>query len=121
MTGDAQGLAAAIRATWLAALASGGAVAVVGLVVVGPRAAALAAVGAGVGLINLCVAAGALRRMPALFVGSSLPRLAMVTVVILVLALVLGPIAAWALAGLLVTHLVEVAAVLRYGLRMSPK
>jgi len=121
MMRDAQGLAGALRVTALAALLSGAAITLLALVVVGPRAAGLAALGSGVGLVNLWVAAGALRRLPALFIGTSLPRLALVTVMVLVLGLLLGPIAIWALFGLLVTHLVEVGAVLRYGLRMAAK
>ncbi|HUY98496.1 MAG TPA: hypothetical protein VMW47_12930 [Verrucomicrobiae bacterium] len=117
MSADAPGLAGAMRVSALAALASGTLVVILGLLIAGPRGAGLAGLGAGLGLLNLWVAAGALRRLPALVIGTSLPRLAVVTVVVLGLGLVLGPIAVWALVGLLVTHLIEVGAVLRYGLR----
>ncbi len=121
MSGDPSGLVGPLRVTALAAGGAGAVICLVGLAVAGPTAAALAAGGAGLGLINLWVAAGALRRLPALFIGTSLPRLALVTVFVLVLGLTLGPIAIWALLGLLGAHLVEVGAVLRYGLRQVAK
>jgi hypothetical protein len=115
-THEAHGPAMVLRLTALVALASCAAVVLVALVLFGPREAGLAAVGSVVGLLNLWVAAGALRKMPVLFIGTSVPRLALVTGVILVLVVALGPVAVWALLGLLVTQFAEVAAVLRYGL-----
>lgn len=114
---EAEGLAAVLRLTLVVAAATCAAVVVAAFLTFGSLAAALAAGGSALGLLNLWVAAGALRRMPALFIGSSMPRLAVVTAALVVLVVVLGPVAVWALAGLLVTHLVEVAAVLRYGLK----
>jgi hypothetical protein len=114
--GEADGLAKVLRLTALVALASCAVVVLVAFVLFGLRAAALAAAGSVVGLLNLWVAAGALRKMPVLFIGTSVPRLALVTGVILVLVVALGPVAVWALLGLLVTQFAEVAAVLRYGL-----
>lgn len=114
---EAEGLASVLRLTLVIAAATCAAVVLVAFLTFGHLAAALAAGGSALGLLNLWVAAGALRRMPALFVGSSLPRLAVVTAALLVLVVSLGPVAAWAIAGLLVTHLVEVAAVLRFGMK----
>ena len=77
--------------------------------------------GSVVGLLNLWVAAGALRRAPALFIGTSAPRLALVTAAAVVLLIAVGPVAIWALVGLLVTQFAEMAAVLRYGLKQAAR
>jgi hypothetical protein len=114
--GEADGLARVLRLTALVALVSCLIVVVAALLLFGLRAAALAAAGSAVGLLNLWVAAGALRKVPVLFIGTSVPRLALVTGVILVLVLALGPIAVWALVGLLVTQVAEVGMMLRHGL-----
>jgi hypothetical protein len=114
--GEAAGLARVLRLTALVALASCAIVVVVALLFFGFRAAALAAAGSAVGLLNLWVAAGALRKVPVLFIGTSVPRLALVTGVLLVLVLLLGPVAVWALIGLLVTQVAEVGMMLRHGL-----
>jgi hypothetical protein len=114
---EAEGLAGVMRLTALVALGSCAVVVVVAFLIGGPLAGSLAAGGSLVGVLNLWVAAGALRRVPALFIGTSAPRLLLITVVAAVLLVALGPIALWSLAGLLLTHLLEVAAVLRHGLK----
>lgn len=121
VTGETDGLARVLRLTALVALVSCAAVVLVALLFFGPRAASLAAIGSAVGLLNLWAAAGALRRVPALFIGTSAPRLALVTAGAVGLLLALGTVAIWALVGLLVTHLAEVAAVLRYGLKQAAR
>src|ERR1017187_6981012 len=120
-THEAHGPAMVLRLTALVALASCAAVVLVALVLFGPREAGLAAVGSVVGLLNLWVAAGALRRAPALFIGTSAPRLALVTAAAVVLLIAVGPVAIWALVGLLVTQFAEMAAVLRCGLKQAAR
>jgi len=111
----ADDLSRALRGQWRLAVAAAVAVAVVALLVGGPEAAGLAVLGGLLGVANLLLAAGALRRAPAAFIGSSLPRLLVVTVAVVVLVELLGPVGMWALAGLLVAHVVQVAALVRFG------
>ncbi len=81
----------------------------------------LALAGGLVGIGNLQLAVFALRHSPVAFLGSSLPRLAVITVAMATLVVLLGPVGIWALLGLLVTHLAQVGAVLRMGARMSAR
>jgi hypothetical protein len=114
-------MAGAVRSAWLAAVAAVVVVAAAGFVVAGPVGGGLAAAGGLVGVGNLQLAVFALKRSPIAFLGSSLPRLAVITVAMAALVVVLGPIGVWALLGLLVTHLAQVGAVLRLGVRMSTR
>ncbi|MDA8331855.1 MAG: hypothetical protein M0027_11775 [Candidatus Dormibacteraeota bacterium] len=114
-------MAGAVRSAWLAAVTAVVVVAAAGFVVAGPVGGGLAAAGGLVGVGNLQLAVFALKRSPIAFLGSSLPRLAVITVAMAALVVVLGPIGVWALLGLLVTHLAQVGAVLRLGVRMSTR
>ncbi len=117
----ADDLARSLRGLWRLAAAASLVVAGVALIAGGPVAATLALVGGLLGVANLLLAAGALRRAPAVFIGSSLPRLLVVTVAVVALIEVLGPVGIWALAGLLVAHLIQVGAVVRFGTKMAPR
>lgn len=121
MTDTGSELAGAARSALLAALAAGALVAAAGFFVAGPLGLGLAVGGAAVGLGNLQLAVFAMRRSPVAFLGSSLPRLAAITVVMAVLVVLLGPIGVWGLLGLLATHLAQVGAVLRLGIRLSQR
>ncbi|MGA9775176.1 MAG: hypothetical protein WBU92_04570 [Candidatus Dormiibacterota bacterium] len=121
MANSAEDLAGAARSALLAALAASAVVAVAGFVVAGPLGLGLALGGALIGLGNLQLAVYAMRRSPIAFLGSSLPRLAVITVLLAVLVSVLGPVGVWGLLGLLATHLAQVGAVLRIGARLSQR
>ena len=121
MVQKADELAGAVRSAWLAALAAVVVVAVVGFLVAGLVGGGLALAGGLVGIGNLQLAVFALRHSPVAFLGSSLPRLAVITVAMATLVVLLGPVGIWALLGLLVTHLAQVGAVLRMGARMSAR
>ncbi|MHB1639562.1 MAG: hypothetical protein ACYCUD_06960 [Candidatus Dormibacteria bacterium] len=118
---NADEMAGAVRSAWLAALAAVVVVAVAGFLVAGPVGLGLATAGGLVGIGNLQLAVFALKRSPVAFLGSSLPRLALITAAMAALVLLLGPIGIWALLGLLVTHLAQVGAILRLGVRMSSR
>jgi hypothetical protein len=96
-------------------------VAVAGFIVAGPLGLGLAVGGALIGLGNLQLAVFAMRRSPVAFLGSSLPRLAAITVVLALLVAFLGPVGVWGLLGLLATHLAQVGAMLRLGWRLSQR
>ncbi len=121
MVQNADEMAGAVRSAWLWALAAVVVVAVVGLVVAGLVGGGLALAGGLVGIGNLQLAVFALKHSPVAFLGSSLPRLAVITVAMAALVVLLGPVGIWALLGLLVTHLAQVGAVLRLGVRMSTR
>ncbi len=121
MASPAEELAGAGRTALWAALGAGAVVAVVGFIVAGPLGLGLAAGGALIGLGNLQLAVYAMRRSPVAFLGSSLPRLAVITVVLALLVALLGPVGVWGLLGLLATHLAQVGAVLRLGWRLSQR
>ncbi|HVD03655.1 MAG TPA: hypothetical protein VNF75_05915 [Candidatus Dormibacteraeota bacterium] len=118
---NADEMAGAVRSAWLAAAAAVVVVVVAGLLIAGLEGAGLALAGGLVGIGNLQLAVFALKRSPIAFLGSSLPRLAVITVGLAALVVALGPIGIWALLGLLVTHLAQVGAVLRLGMRMSSR
>jgi multisubunit Na+/H+ antiporter MnhB subunit len=118
---DAQEMAGAIRSAWIAAIVAAIAVVVIAFVVAGLEGAGLALAGGAVGVGNLRLAAFALDRAPIAFLASSLPRLAVITAVLVVLVALLGPIGVWALMGLLATHVAQVGAVVRVGLRSAAK
>ncbi len=121
MAQDAERLAGAVRTAWMAALAGVVVVVIAGLLVGGAEGAGLALGGGLLGIANLQLAVFAMRRSPVAFLGSSLPRLAVITMVMAALVVVLGPIGVWAMLGLLVTHLAQVGAILRLGMRLSSK
>ena len=121
MASPADEFAGAGRTALLAALAAGAVVAVAGFLVAGPVGLGLAAGGALIGLGNLQLAVFAMRRSPVAFLGSSLPRLAAITVVLALLVALLGPVGVWGLLGLLATHLAQVGAILRLGWRLSQR
>jgi hypothetical protein len=105
MLQGADDLSGAIRSAWIAAIATTVVVALVAYLVAGWLGAGLAAF--------------ALDRAPMAFLGSSLPRLALITLVLAVLVLVLGPVGVWGLVGLLGTHLAQVGAVLNAAWRAA--
>ena len=117
-TGSEQSL---MRLGLIAGAVLGVVLAVAALLLGGGVAAAMAVLGAALGWLNLWTAAGALRKAPALFIGASLPRLAIVTVILVVLVAFVGERAIWAVVGLILMQLTEVALVLRLGLRMMAK
>jgi len=121
MAQDAEQMAGAVRTAWLAALAGVVVVVLAGLLIGGLEGAGLALGGGLLGIANLQLAVFAMRRSPVAFLGSSLPRLAVITMIMAALVVVLGPIGVWALLGLLVTHLAQVGAILRLGIRLSAK
>jgi hypothetical protein len=119
MLQGADDLSGAIRSAWIAAIATTVVVALVAYLVAGWLGAGLALGGGAVGIGNLRLAAFALDRAPMAFLGSSLPRLALITLVLAVLVLVLGPVGVWGLVGLLGTHLAQVGAVLNAAWRAA--
>jgi hypothetical protein len=121
MAQDAEQMAGAERTAWLAARAGVVVVVLAGLLIGGLEGAGLALGGGLLGIANLQLAVFAMRRSPVAFLGSSLPRLAVITMIMAALVVVLGPIGVWALLGLLVTHLAQVGAILRLGIRLSAK
>lgn len=121
MLPDADELAGAIRSAWIAAIGAAVVVVAVAYLVAGVEASGLALAGGVLGVANLRLAAFALGRAPVAFLGSSLPRLAAITVVLVVLVTVLGPIGVWGLLGLLATHLAQVGAMVRFGIRLAAK
>ncbi|MGH7641556.1 MAG: hypothetical protein ACRENX_00810 [Candidatus Dormibacteria bacterium] len=118
---EADELAGAVRAAWLAAIAAVVVAVVVAFLVAGIEGGGLALGGGVLGIANLRFAAFALGRAPIAFLGSSLPRLALITVVLVVLVEVLGPVGVWGLLGLLATHLAQVGAMVRFGIRAATK
>ena len=84
----------------------------------GPLGAGLALAGSLLGLLNLWTSAGALRRAPALFVGASLPRLMIITVLVLLMVLLAGRTALWAMAGLLAFQLTQIGIAFDYAYRV---
>ncbi len=121
MLESAEEVASAIRASWVAAALAAGVVVVVAFFIGGLLGAGLALGGGALGVGNLRLAALGLRVAPAAFLGSSLPRLAAITLVLAVLVMVLGPVGVWGLLGLLATHLAQVGATVRVGLRAAAK
>jgi hypothetical protein len=121
MVQNADELAGAIRSTWLSASAAVVLVVIAGFVIAGPLGAGLALGGGLLGVGNLQLAAFAMRRSPVAFLGSSLPRLAVITVLLAALVALLGPVGVWGLLGLLATHLAQVGAMIRLGMRLSAK
>jgi hypothetical protein len=121
MLPDADELAGAVRSAWIAAIAAALAVVVVAYLIAGAEGAGLALGGGALGVGNLRLAAFALSRAPIAFLGSSLPRLAAITVVLVVLVMVLGPVGVWGLLGLLATHLAQVGAMVRFGIKASSR
>ncbi|MGH7691582.1 MAG: hypothetical protein ACREOA_02595, partial [Candidatus Dormibacteria bacterium] len=118
---DADELAGAIRSAWVAAIGAAVAVVVVAYLIAGAEGAGLALGGGILGVANLRFAAFALGRAPVAFLGSSLPRLALITGLLVALVLVLGPVGVWGLLGLLATHLAQVGAMVRFGIRAAAK
>lgn len=118
---EADELAGAVRSAWIAAIAAAIAVVVVAYFIAGGEGAGLALAGGVLGVANLRFAAFALGRAPIAFLGSSLPRLALITVVLVVLVEVLGPVGVWGLLGLLATHLAQVGAMVRFGIRAASR
>jgi len=116
---EADELAGAVRSAWIAAIGAVIVVVVVAYLVAGIEGAGLALGGGVLGVANLRFAAFALARAPIAFLGSSLPRLALITVVLVVLVMVLGPVGAWGLGGLLATHLAQVGAMV--GIKAASK
>lgn len=114
-------MAGAVRSAWLAAAAAVVVVVIVGFLVAGAAGAGLALGGGLLGIANLQLAVFAMRRSPVAFLASSLPRLAVITMAMAALVVLLGPIGVWALLGLLATHLAQVGAILRLGMRLSAK
>lgn len=115
----AEELAGAARSAVRAALVAAAVVVVVGFFVAGPEGAVLALGGGLLGLLNLQLAVFALRHSPVAFLGSSLPRLAVITVALVLLVALLGPIGIWGLLGLLATHLAQVGTAIRIGVRAT--
>jgi len=118
---EADELAGAVRSAWIAAIAAVVVVVAVAFVIAGVEGSGLALGGGVLGVANLRFAAFALGRAPIAFLGSSLPRLALITVVLVVLVEVLGPIGVWGLLGLLATHLAQVGAMVRFGIKAAAK
>lgn len=114
-------LAAAIRSSWIAAVAITLVVAAAGVAISGWLGGALALGGGALGVGNMRLAAFALQRAPIAFLGSSLPRLAVITAVMVALVFLLGPVGAWGLGGLLATHIAQVGAVLGVGWRSASR
>ena len=118
---EADELAGAVRSTWIAAIGATLLAVVVAYLVAGIEGAGLALAGGGLGVANLRLAAFALGLAPIAFLSSSLPRLAAITVVLVVLVMVLGPVGVWGLLGLLATHLAQVGAMVRFGIKQAAK
>ncbi|MGA7361399.1 MAG: hypothetical protein WCB86_08745 [Candidatus Dormiibacterota bacterium] len=118
---EADELAGAVRSAWIAAVGAVIVVVAVAFLIAGIEGAGLALGGGLLGVANLRFAAFALGRAPIAFLGSSLPRLALITVVLVVLVMALGPIGVWGLVGLLATHLAQVGAMLRVGIKAASK
>jgi peptidoglycan biosynthesis protein MviN/MurJ (putative lipid II flippase) len=118
---EADELAGAVRSAWIAAIGAAVAVVVAAFFIAGLEGAGLALAGGVVGVVNLRFAAFALGRAPIAFLGSSLPRLVLITVALVVLVEVLGPVGVWGLLGLLATHLAQVGAMVRFGIRAASK
>ncbi|HEY6538251.1 MAG TPA: hypothetical protein VI138_04315 [Candidatus Dormibacteraeota bacterium] len=118
---QADELAGAVRSAWIAAIGAAVVVVAVAYVIAGPVGSGLALAGGVLGVANLRLAAFALGRAPIAFLGSSLPRLALITVLLVVLVEVLGPIGVWGLLGLLATHLAQVGAMVRFGIKAASK
>ncbi|MHB1525273.1 MAG: hypothetical protein ACYCZN_03150 [Candidatus Dormibacteria bacterium] len=121
MVQNADQMEGAVRSAWLAAAAAVVVVVLAGLLIAGPEGAGLALGGGLLGIANLQLAVFAMRRSPVAFLGSSLPRLAVITAAMAALVFWLGPIGVWGLLGLLATHLAQVGAILRLGMRLSSK
>ncbi|MGH7611959.1 MAG: hypothetical protein ACREN4_08065 [Candidatus Dormibacteria bacterium] len=118
---DADEVAGAVRSAWIAAALVGVVVVVVGFVIAGLTGAALGLGGSLLGIGNLRLAAYSLRRAPIAFLGSSLPRLAVITALLVALVFWMGPVGVWGLLGLLATHLAQVGAVVRSGLKATAR
>jgi hypothetical protein len=118
---EADELAGAVRSAWIAAVAAAVVVVIAAYLIAGLEGAGLALAGGILGVANLRLAAFALGRAPIAFLGSSLPRLAAITVVLAVLVLTLGPVGVWGLLGLLATHLAQVGAMVRVGIKAAAK
>ncbi|MGC2191752.1 MAG: hypothetical protein WA751_05410 [Candidatus Dormiibacterota bacterium] len=118
---EADELAGAVRSAWIAAIGAAIVAVAVAFVVAGVEGAGLALAGGVIGVANLRFAAFALGRAPIAFLGSSLPRLALITVALVLLVEFLGPIGVWGLLGLLATHLAQVGAMVRFGIKAAAK
>ncbi|MGH7640828.1 MAG: hypothetical protein ACREN7_05035 [Candidatus Dormibacteria bacterium] len=118
---DESQLAAAVRTAYAAAVVAVLVVALAGYLVAGPKGLGLALGGGAVGMANLRFAAFALTRAPIAFLGSSLPRLLVITVLLLVVVLLLGPVSIWGVLGLLATYLAEVGIAVRAVIRSTAK
>ncbi len=114
-------LAAAVRSAWIVAAVGTVVVALVAFLVAGWLGAGLALAGGLLGVGNMRLAAFALNRAPIAFLGSSLPRLAAITLALVLLVWFLGPVGVWGLVGLLVTHLAQVGAVVSVGWRAATR
>jgi hypothetical protein len=121
MVQKADELAGAVRSAWLSAAAAVVVVVIAGFLIAGPLGAVLALGGGLLGIGNLQLAVAAMRHSPIAFLGSSLPRLAVITVALAALVALLGPVGVWGLLGLLATHLAQVGAIVRLGMRLSAK
>ncbi len=118
---DADELAGAVRSAWIAAVGAVILVVAAAYLIAGVEGAGLALAGGVLGVANLRFAAFALGRAPIAFLGSSLPRLAVITAALVLLVMVLGPVGVWGLLGLLATHLAQVGAMVRFGIRAAAK
>ena len=112
MLQGADDLSGAIRSAWIAAIATTVVVALVAYLVAGWLGAGLALGGGAVGIGNLRLAAFALGNLYQ-------HRRRLITLVLAVLVLVLGPVGVWGLVGLLGTHLAQVGAVLNAAWRAA--
>jgi hypothetical protein len=118
---EADELAGAVRSAWIAAIGAAVVVVAVAFLIAGVEGAGLALAGGILGVANLRFAAFALGRAPIAFLSSSLPRLALITVLLVVLVEVLGPVGIWGLLGLLATHLAQVGAMVRFGIKATSR